>query len=248
MKLKILALIAAAAMSWCGVARAAMTSSFVDESIVGQYSTTYVFSDQATNASASEFSLRLFDMNKGTLKSVDLTLDGVVVGELRVKNGNPDARTFSNLQASAPVSLKVSLDGINLSATAATTVKVPSYILQGNTAADIGGPEVAVNASTQYAQPLDLSSFQAVGEQYTTALFNVTAGRGTVRGNLIFNTSYGFVGLGNGSLKVNYTYSAATPDVSAVPVPASAWLMGSGVLAMGAFMRRRRGERAPLAF
>jgi len=247
MKLKILALIAAAAMSWCGVSHAALTSSFVDESITGQYSTTYFFSDQATNAAPSTFFLRLFDTNKGTLKSVDLTLEGEVVGALRIKNGNPDARNFSNLQAAAPVSLKVSLGGIDLSGTAATAVKAASYTLQGNTAADISGSAVAVNASTQYAQPPDLSSFQAVGDQYSTALFMVTAGRGTVRGNLIFNTSYGFVGFGNGSLKVNYTYSA-TPDVSAVPVPASAWLMGSGVLAMGAFMRRRRGDRSALAF
>jgi hypothetical protein len=56
------------------------------------------------------------------------------------------------------------------------------------------------------------------------------------------------VSLAGFDFKVNYTYSGVTPDVSAVPVPASAWLMGSGVLAMGAFMRRRRGERAPLAF
>jgi hypothetical protein len=55
------------------------------------------------------------------------------------------------------------------------------------------------------------------------------------------------VSLAGFDFTVSYTYSGVTPDVSAVPVPASAWLMGSGVLAMGAFMRRRRGERAALA-
>jgi hypothetical protein len=235
MKLKSLAL--AVALSLSGVSHAAMTSSSVDESVAGVYSTTYFFSDQATDASASEFALHLFDASKGTLKSVDLTLEGTVAAGLRVTNRNADAKSFSNLQASAPISLKLNWGGVTLAGTAATSTKVATYTLAGNSSADLKGASVAISTSTQFAQPLDLSSFQGVGDQYSTALFMVTAGRTSVTGNMILNTSYGFLGSGNGSLKVSYAYE----PVSAVPVPASAWLLGSGVLSMGFFMRRRRG-------
>ncbi len=43
----------------------------------------------------------------------------------------------------------------------------------------------------------------------------------------------------NGSL----TYTLAAAPVSAVPVPAAAWLLGSGLVSFGAFARRRRAAK-----
>jgi|GEM_PF-1118772 len=40
----------------------------------------------------------------------------------------------------------------------------------------------------------------------------------------------------------DFTYALAGPSVSAVPVPAAAWLFGSGLLSFGAFVRRRTAK------
>jgi hypothetical protein len=40
----------------------------------------------------------------------------------------------------------------------------------------------------------------------------------------------------------DFSYTLAGAPVSAVPVPAAAWLFGSGLLAFGAFVRRRAAK------
>ena len=63
-----------------------------------------------------------------------------------------------------------------------------------------------------------------------------TAATGTRYGNADkFAT---FTLAANGDL--TYALAAQTATPSAVPVPAAAWLLGSGLLTMGAFMRRRK--------
>ena len=64
-----------------------------------------------------------------------------------------------------------------------------------------------------------------------------TAATGTRFGN--GPTSYATVSLAaNG----DFAYTLAGPSVSAVPVPAAAWLFGSGLLSFGAFVRRRTAK------
>ena len=61
-----------------------------------------------------------------------------------------------------------------------------------------------------------------------------TAANATQFGNA---TGYATVTLASNG---DFSYSLAGPEVSAVPVPAAAWLLGSGLLAMGGAIRRRK--------
>ncbi len=72
-----------------------------------------------------------------------------------------------------------------------------------------------------------------------------TSGTTTAATNTQFGNATGFakVSLGaNGDF--SYTLDGGTPPVppSAVPVPAAAWLLGSGLLSFGAFVRRRTAK------
>jgi hypothetical protein len=44
------------------------------------------------------------------------------------------------------------------------------------------------------------------------------------------------------TLAANGDFTYALAPVSAVPVPAAAWLFGSGLLSFGAFVRRRTAK------
>ena len=65
---------------------------------------------------------------------------------------------------------------------------------------------------------------------------STTAATGTQFGNA---TGYATVTLATNG---DFTYALAGPSVSAVPVPAAAWLFGSGLLSFGAFVRRRTAK------
>jgi hypothetical protein len=201
MKLKILALIAAAAMSWCGAAHAAMVS-------------TYDYHFEGPTRSTVLFPVDLFDAGMGQLLSVELTLNARAIGTAP-----------STLDSLLPL-IDPRLAVIDVTdrygwATTITTVT--------------GSSEVDIHMSKWIDTAQGMALFMGDETASVTGLFRLNG------------TPNQAVSLAGFDFKVSYTYSDATPDVSAVPVPASAWLMCSGVLAMGAFMRRRRGDRAALA-
>ena len=224
MKLKILALIAAAALSWSSASQAAMVS-------------TYEYHRDAPASNTVWFPVDLFDGALGQLESVELTLDARVSGPSRLGFG-------SLLSQVDPL---IRLPGLTGRKGWATTI---SY--------DTGSSDLLIHMTKLVDTTRRVARF--VGdESFDTGigLFRLNGTRSD-RGESHENDEdddrdgresgrYAAVALSDFDFKVNYTYSGVTPDVSAVPVPASAWLMGSGVLAMGAFMRRRRGDRAALA-
>ncbi len=228
MKLKILALIAAAALSWCGAAHAAMVS-------------TYEYHQDAPASNTVWFPVDLFDGGLGQLESVELTLDARVSGPSRAGYG-------SLLSQVNPL---IRLPGLTGRKGWATTI---SY--------DTGSTDLLIHMTKLVDATRRVDRF--VGDESsdtTTALFRLSgkrSDRGESHGNDEDDENddrdgresgrYAAAELTDFKFKVDYTYSGVTPDVSAVPVPASAWLMGSGVLAMGAFMRRRRGQSAIPAF
>ena len=201
MKHKILALIAAAAMSWCGAAHAAMVS-------------TYDYHFEGPTRSTVLFPVALFDSAIGQLQSVELTLDARAIGSAP-----------SNLDSLLPlIDPRLAVLDVTDRYGWATTISTIT-----------GSSEVGIRMSKWIDTAQGMALFLGDETASATGLFRLNG------------TPNQAVSLAGFDFQVNYTYSSATPDVSAVPVPASAWLMGSGVLAMGAFMRRRRGERAALA-
>jgi hypothetical protein len=200
MKLKILALIAAAAMSWCGAAHAAMVS-------------TYDYHFEGPTRSTVLFPVDMFDSASGHLQSIELTLDARAIGST---SASP-ASLLSLIDPRLAV-----LDVTDRYGWATTITPVT------------GSSEFDIHMSKWIDTVQGMALFLGDETASATGLFRLNG------------TPNKAVSLAGFDFKVTYTY-APTPDVSAVPVPASAWLMGSGVLAMGAFMRRRHGERAALA-
>jgi len=200
MKLKILALIAAAAMSWCGVAHAAMV-------------TTYDYHFEGPTRSTVLFPVDLFDAGMGQLQSVELTLDARAIGSASSSLGSLLSLIDPRL---------VVIDVTDRYGWATTITPVT------------GSSDFDIHMTKRIDATQSMALFLGDETASVTGLFRLNG------------TPNKAISLAGFDFKVNYSY-APTPDVSAVPVPASAWLMGSGVLAMGAFMRRRRGDRAALA-
>jgi|GEM_PF-2065613 len=201
MKLKILALIAAAALSWCGAAQASMVST-----------SDYHF--EGPTRSTVLFPVDLFDAGMGQLQSVELTLDARAIGTASLSLG-------SLLPLIDPRLAVIDVTDRYGWATTITPVT--------------GSSDFDIHMSKRIDTAQGMALFLGDETASVTGLFRLNG------------TPNKAVSLAGFDFKVSYSYSGVTPDVSAVPVPASAWLMGSGVLAMGAFMRRRRGDRAALA-
>ncbi len=80
--------------------------------------------------------------------------------------------------------------------------------------------------------------FYVVRSAYTGATGSTNFANTTAFGNA---TGLATITLGSDGEVV---YSLAGPEVSAVPVPAAAWLLGSGLVALGGAARRRRAAAA----
>ena len=224
MKLKSLACVAV--LSLAGAAQASLV----------EYHTS--LASQAAGSPAGSFSLQLFDPSLGALQSVQLSFDGSLTDQVRVFNSNAVDKSFTNAYSSVPVTVSVSLPGlVSFSTRLTATASAASGTVSAGQTAYFNGSANPLNMATWLEDATTVSRFVGQGAaDHTTALFLASSGLGTVGGTAASGVYFGSRALAMGDVTVSYVYQ----PVSAVPVPASAWLLGSGVLSMGAFMRRRR--------
>ncbi len=195
-------------------------------------------STQAAGSPASSFSLQLFDPSLGALQSVELSFDGSVTDQVRVTNGNAVDAGFTNAHASVPVTVGINLPTlVSFSAKLTAAANAASGTVAAGQVSYFNGTANPLNMATLLEDASIVSRFVGQGSgDTTTALFLVSSGLATVGGTATSGVYFGSRAFALGDVTVSYVYQ----PVSAVPVPASAWLLGSGVLSMGAFMRRRR--------
>lgn len=224
MKLKSLA--CAALLSLAGAAQASLVEYHVS------------LASQASGSPAGSFSLQLFDPSLGALQSVELSFDGSVTEQVRVFNSNAVDKGYTNASASVLNTVSVSLPGlVSFSSRLTATASAASGTVSAGQTAYFSGSANPLNMATLLEDATAVSRFVGLGgADHTTALFLVSSGLGTVGGTAASGVYFGSRALALGDVTVSYLYQ----PVSAVPLPASAWLLGSGVLSMGAFMRRRR--------
>ncbi len=192
---------------------------------------------QATGSPAGSCSLRLFDSTLGALQSVELSFDGSLTDQVSVFNSNAVDKGFTNARSSLPVTVNINLPGlVSFSSRLTATASAASGTVSAGQMAYFDGGANPLNMATLLEDASVVSRFVAMGgADHTTALFLVSSGLGTVGGAAASGVYFGSRALALGDVTVSYLYQ----PVSAVPLPASAWLLGSGVWSMGAFMRRR---------
>ena len=129
-----------------------------------------------------------------------------------------------------------SVDLSTVLASFGSTGDVDTFLDPGDAASSIGGPidlvglVPVVNLFTIGGFQLDWTSFSSTDQ--TASVLNLQ-GAGTLSGN-------GFDPTGvNWSFSANGLGSSWSMTVSPIPVPAAAWLFGSGLLALAGLARRR---------
>lgn len=186
------------------------------------------FAAQPTPFSTS-FLVPQFDSSLGTLNGIMLTLATHIVGEINVYNLGATARPFTNAYAQIPVTVTTP-GGASITVTTTATRATGSAAPGLNTYSGIDS-----SASTLLSLvPADFAPY--LGNGSSTLLFSLASGDGTYGGTSAPGLLFGGAALVDGVFSVGYDYD----PVAAVPVPAAAWLLGSGLLSLGAACRRRR--------
>lgn len=182
---------------------------------------------------STTFSVPLFDSHLGTLNSVTLSLVSTIVGRIDVFNNLSTPQTFTNAFATIPVTVTSHTpDATSVTAVAISLVPsgtaTPGFPITSFT----GIAATASNAIN--VAPVNFAAYMGLGGG--SALFTAASNGGSYGGTSVPGLFFGGSAVADGNFTVRYDYDA----VSAVPVPAAAWLLGSGVLAFGAAWRRKR--------
>jgi hypothetical protein len=203
-----------------------------------------------------------FDPSLGTLTGVMITLSGTTERDILFQNlspssgatlvvaaGNwttqysltgPDGTSLSGTDSNNRIALTTQAWGHEGPTTAVdngngTTTIAGTTFTNQHLAIVSGGPSVYGDVATYYA----LTSIPTQSE-------TLTSGLGTFLGTSTFmtNTSLGYSASGGNNYTAFNTFADATVtvtyDYSPVPLPAAAWLLGSGVVGLVGLGRRRR--------
>lgn len=177
-----------------------------------------------------DFAVPLFDSRLGTLNNILLSLTTSIVGEIGIYNPGPVAKPFVNAFATIPVTVTSKApDASALTAHATATVAAGQAAPGISTFSGIASS----GSSSTSVLPADFASY--IGPGSGSALFSAVSGAGTFGGTTGSNLFFGGAATANGVFTVRYDYDPVAP----VPLPAAAWLLGSGLVWFGAMRRRR---------
>ncbi|MDL2338957.1 MAG: choice-of-anchor E domain-containing protein [Pseudomonadota bacterium] len=177
------------------------------------------------------FSVPLFNGSLGTLNSIYLALTTNIVGEIDVYNPGAAVKSFTNAFARIPVTVTMKTpDATSVTAWATST------LASGNAAPGFNAYPAIASSGSNSVHVLSADFANYVGPGTGSAFFTAAAGDGTFGGTTGSNLFFGGSAAASGIFTVRYDYD----PVSAVPVPAAAWLLGSGLVSLGATLRRRR--------
>lgn len=182
---------------------------------------------------STTFSVPLFNSSLGTLNNVSLSLVSHIIGRIDVFNNLGTPQTFTNAFVSIPVTVTANTPD----ATSVTAVAIAA--LASGTAAPgfpISSFTGIVGTASNSVNVLPLNFAPYIGMGGTSASFTANRTDGTFGGTSVPGLFFGGSAVADGLFTVRYSYDA----VSAVPVPASALLLGSGLLSLGAAWRRKR--------
>jgi hypothetical protein len=179
----------------------------------------------ATSTFTNTFSLNKFDTGLGTLTDIKLYTTATISGTIDVYA--PTGGSFTN--ASNTVTVKTTIPTSATPITTNATLGPVSGIAAAGFNHFAAAPSSATTTTTIAAALFN--QYVAPGQATFSASWDGLIGN-SITGTNVFVSGTPTVG---GSVKVAYSYNA-TPT----PIPAAAWLLGSGLLGL-AGMKRRKG-------
>ena len=177
------------------------------------------------------FNLDLFDSNLGTLTGVKLTLNASSVAQIDIFNGTSTNQNFTNAQSSIPVTVTGPAStsvNFNLVAILASGVVVPNL----NSFAGIPGN----NSQFTDVNSVNFGAYQAAGGGTAVNGIVVSASSGSFSGTANPGVFFGGSATANGSVVVEYSYDVPPSEV---PEPGTYAMLGSGLVLLGVYRRRR---------